>query len=248
MAERSYYDILEVSASASSDTINAAYERRAAKFDPTQESNAGNAAARLQFDAIQQAYLTLNSTEKRALYDRKLELRTFTPTRPVEVLEPFWTVPKMLIAGIIFLGAAGFFVKHQKEQSRLEAEKVIAVAKAQEAQAKARAEAETERLAMMRERERQHAERMDAAQLRNDRDADVRQYQRETRVNEMTNRVYSAVDRAQARDEVSAKRAEEMRIKREESQAAVAARQQLARDKAELCRMERDRYGRSISC
>ena len=30
--------------------------------------------------------------------------------------------------------------------------------------------------------------------------------------------------------------------------AAAAARAQIAREKAELCRMERDRYGRSISC
>ncbi len=248
MAERNFYDILEVSNTASSDTIHAAYERLAAKFDPAQAANAGNAAARLQYDAIRQAYLTLNEPDKRAQYDRKLALRTFTAVRPAEVLEPFWTVPKMLIAGIIVLGMAGFYVKHQREQSRLEAEKVIAIAKAQEAEAKARAEAETERLAMLRESEREHAARYEAARLRQERDADVRNFQRENRVNEITNRAFTTFDRAQAQGEVSAKRAEEMRIKREEAQAGAAARQQLARDKAELCRIERERYGRSISC
>jgi curved DNA-binding protein CbpA len=248
MAERSFYDILEVSNTASSDTIDAAYERLAAKFDPALEANAGNAAVRLQYDAIRQAYLALNEADKRREYDRKLALRTFTPVRPIEVLEPFWTVPKMLIAGIIVLGIAGFYVKHQREQSRLEAEKVIAVAKAREAEAKARAEAETERLAMLRENERVRAERYEAARLRSERDADVNNFQRENRVNEITNRVYSSIDRAQAQGEVSVKRAEEMRVKREEAQATAAARQQLARDKAELCRIERERYGRALSC
>ena len=248
MAERSFYDILEVSNTASSDTVHAAYERLAAKFDPALEANAGNAAVRLQYDAIRQAYLALNETDKRQEYDRKLALRTFTPVRPMEVLEPFWTVPKMLIAGIIVLGMMGFYVKHQREQSRLEAEKVIAVARAQEVDANAKAAAETERLAMLRENERVRAERYEAARLRSERDADVNNFQRENRVNEITTRVYSSIDRAQAQGEFSTKRAEEMRIKREEAQATAVARQQLARDKAELCRIERERYGKALSC
>ena len=248
MAERNFYDILEVSSAASSDTIQAAYERLAAKFDPAKESNAGNATARLQHDAIRQAFLTLSETDKRALYDRKLELRTLKPIQSVEVLEPFWTVPKMLIVGIIVLGLAGFYVKHQKEQARLEAEKVIAVAKAKEAEEKARAEVEAERLAQQRDRDRERSERNEAARLRSERDSDVRQFQRENRANEITNRVVGAVDRAQAQGEDYRKRNEETRIKREEAQASAAARQQLARDKAELCRMERERYGKSLSC
>ncbi len=248
MAERTFYDILEVSNTASSETISASYERLAAKLNPADEANVGNAAVRLQFDAIRQAYLTLSDADNRAQYDRKLALRNFTPVQPVEVLDSFWTVPKMLIAGIIVLGLAGFYFKHQKEQARLEAEKVIAVAKAREAETKARVDAETERLALQRESERERAERFEAARLRNERDSDVRQFQRENRVNEITNRVYSTMDRAQMQGEVSAKRTEELRIKREEAQATAAARQQLARDKAELCRIERERYGKTISC
>jgi hypothetical protein len=40
----------------------------------------------------------------------------------------------------------------------------------------------------------------------------------------------------------------EARRRNEEQQAARLAQQQLARDKAELCRLERARYGRAISC
>jgi hypothetical protein len=40
----------------------------------------------------------------------------------------------------------------------------------------------------------------------------------------------------------------EMQRRNEEARAVAASRQQLARDKAELCRIERERYGRAISC
>jgi len=248
MAERSYYDILEVSNTASAEIIQAAYERLVTRFDPTQPANAGNAAARVQYDAIRQAFVTLGNADKRAQYDRKLALRNSAPARPADVAETFWTLPKMMVAGVIVLGIAGFYFKHQKEQARLEAEKVIALAKAKEAQEKARAEAEAERLAMQRERERERSERMTADRQRRERDSDLRQVQRNIRANEISNRVFSAADRAEARQDDYQKRAEESRIKREEAQATAAARQQLARDKAELCRIERERYGTAISC
>ena len=247
MAERNFYDLLEVSNTASSETIQAAYERLAVNFDPAQESNAGNAAARIQYNAIRQAYLVLNNAESRAQYDRKQQLRTFTPTATVEA-GPFWTLPKLLVVGVILLGMAGFYFKHQKEQARLEAEKMIAVAKAREAEEKAKAEVEVERMAILRENQRERAERMEASRLRRERDADVRQFQRDARVNEINNRVYSSLDRSQTQREDYKRRADEDRVKREEAQAAMAARQQLSRDRVELCRIERERYGKSISC
>ena len=248
MAERTLYDTLEVSSSAAADTIVAAHERLAAKFDPAKAENTSNPAARIQHDAIKQAFLTLGDAEKRAQYDRKLELRQFTPVQQVAALEPFWTLPKMIVAGVIILGLGGFFFKYQKDQARLEAEKVIAVAKAKEAEEKAKAETEVERLAILRDSERERAARLAAAQQRSERDADVNQYQRDTRVNEVVGRVLTSADRAQAQRDDSARRLEEMRVKRDEAQAAAVSRQSLARDKAELCRIERERYGRALSC
>lgn len=248
MAERTFYDILEVSASASSETIQAAYDRLAAKFDPAKESNAGNAAARMQFDAIRQAYLTLSNADVRAQYDRKLEMRSAAPIQRIEVVEPFWTMPKILVLAFVLLAAGGFYLKHQKDQARLEAEKAVAVAKAKEAEEIARAEAEKQRIAMQMESERERNERMEANRLRRERESDLNQVRRDIRTQEITNRVFSTVDRAQARSDEYQKRQDEMRIKREEAQAANAARNQLMRDKAELCRVERERYGKSISC
>lgn len=250
MAERTFYDILEVSNTASSETIQAAHERLAAKFNPEQPANAGNAAARMQFDALKQAFLTLGNADARAQYDRKLALRSLTPMRAaaIEVQEPFWTLPKLALVGIIVLALGGFYFKHQRDQARIEAEKAVAVAKAKEAEEKARAEAEAERIAAQRERERERNERIDAERQRHESEAAIRQVQREARVSEITNRALSGYDRAMERSEEARRRSEEARIKREEAQAAMAARQQLARDKAELCRMERERYGKSISC
>lgn len=250
MAERTFYDILEVSNTASSDTIQAAYERLAAKFNPEQPANAGNAAARMQFDAVKQAFLTLGNSDARAQYDRKLALRSFTPARAtaMEVQEPFWTMPKLALVGVIVLALGGFYFKHQRDQARIEAEKAVAVAKAKEAEAQARAQAEAERIAAQQMRDQERNERMDAERQRRESETAIRQVQREARVNEITNRALSGYDRALSQQDEQRKRAEEARIKREEAQAAAASRNQLARDRAELCRMERERYGKSISC
>lgn len=232
MAERTLYDILEVSNSASPESIRAAYERLSQKIDPS-----AGADARVQHDAVKEAFFTLNNAEKRAQYDKKLELRAATSMQRIEVVQPFWTLPKLIVLGVVVLGLGGYYYKHQQEQARIEAEKVIAMAKAKEAEEKARAEAEAAQLALQRERDaknearRQYYEQQQA----------VRQYQSDSRVGAVYGR---AIGNA---DQQSAQRAEANR-RAEEARAAAAARQQLARDRAELCRMERERYGRSISC
>src|SRR5262245_56199843 len=92
VAERTLYDILEVSNTASAETIRAAYQRLAEKFDAT-----GSADARFQYEAVKDAFFTLSNADKRAQYDRKLELRSAAAIRNVEVLEPFWTLPKLIV-------------------------------------------------------------------------------------------------------------------------------------------------------
>ena len=82
MAESTLYDVLEVSSSASADIIDAAYQRLAEKFDPARDANTYRPHARVQLDAVKQAYLTLGDAEKRALYDRKLALRGASDRAP----------------------------------------------------------------------------------------------------------------------------------------------------------------------
>ena len=148
MAERTYYEWLEVSNTASTETIQAAYERLSAKLDPAKNGNASDPAARMQFDAFKQAYLTLMNPELRAAYDRKLELRASVNAAPVAADHGFWTLPKAIALGILVLSAGGYYYKaDKKEQARIEAEKAVAVAKAKEAEAKAKADAEAALLA-----------------------------------------------------------------------------------------------------
>jgi DnaJ-class molecular chaperone len=109
LAERTLYDILEVSNSASAETIRAAYDRLAGKYDAA----AGNADARFQHEAVKDAFFTLSNAERRAAYDKKLELRAGTAIRNIEVIEPFWTLPKMIVVGVVALALGGFYYKHQ---------------------------------------------------------------------------------------------------------------------------------------
>lgn len=234
MAEKTLYDLLEVSNTASVESIRAAYERLSAKFDP---ANTGSADARFQSEAIKDAFFTLSNTEKRAQYDRKLEQRSAVTISQVQVIESFWTLPKLIVVGVVVLSLGGFYYKHQQTQARLEAEKVIATAKAKEAEEKAKAEAEADRIALQREREQKTDERRRYYEQQ----SAVRQYQGDSRMSGAYSRSMSNADQQ------AAQRAE-MNRRNEESRAASASRQQLARDRAELCRMEYERYGRSISC
>ena len=241
MAAKTLYDLLEVSNTASTESIRAAYERLSGKFDA---SNATSAEMRIQAEAIKEAFLTLSNADQRAQYDRKLEQRSIAALGNVQVVEPFWTLPKLIVVGVVVLGLGGFYFKHQQTQARLEAEKVIAAAKAKADEEKAKAEAEADRIALEREREQRALARSSYYEQQ----SAVRQYRNDVRADAIVNRGLSSFDQAQARGATNAERAEEARRKREEAQAAAASRQALARDKAELCRIERERYGRSISC
>jgi hypothetical protein len=133
--------------------------------------------------------------------------------------------------------AGGFYYKHKREEARLAAEQAIAAAQAKEAEQKAKAEAEQARLEIAKQL-------VNAAQdelQRRDREAALRQYSIDQRVN-------TSAERQANQSRSQQERSAELQLKREEQQAAAAARAQAAKDKAELCRMERARYGKAISC
>jgi colicin import membrane protein len=233
MAGKTLYDVLEVSSSASAETIRASYERLSAQLDPRKPENAGNSNVKFVHDSVKEAFLTLGNPTLRAQYDKKLAMRAQPQVQYVEEAEPFWTIPKLATLVIIVIIAGGFYWKHQREVARLEAEQAIAAAKAKEAEEKAKAEAEQARLEVAKQL-------VNAAQdelQRRDREQALRQYSVDQRAN-------ASATQAQAYQARSA----ELQRQREEQQAASAARAQAAKDKAELCRMERARYGKAISC
>jgi len=122
-------------------------------------------------------------------------------------------------------------------EARLEAEKVIATAKAKEAEVKAKAEAEQAQLELDKQRELALQEE----RQRREHDVALRQLSFERQRNEVMN---STVTTRQAMQD----RIAQDRQRREEAHEAAAVRQRLAAEKAELCRKERERYGRTISC
>ena len=68
MAKRDYYEILEVSKSASKDDIKKAYRKKAIKYHP--DKNPGDTEAEEKFKEAAEAYEVLSDDNKRARYDR----------------------------------------------------------------------------------------------------------------------------------------------------------------------------------
>ncbi|MFC2104311.1 molecular chaperone DnaJ [Bacteroidota bacterium] len=68
MSKRDYYEVLEISKSASQDEIKKAYRKQAIKFHP--DKNPGDKDAETKFKDAAEAYEILSNPDKRSRYDR----------------------------------------------------------------------------------------------------------------------------------------------------------------------------------
>ncbi len=68
MGKRDYYEVLEISRSATKEEIKKAYRKQALKFHP--DKNPGNKKAEEKFKEAAEAYEVLSNDEKKARYDR----------------------------------------------------------------------------------------------------------------------------------------------------------------------------------
>ena len=68
MSKRDYYEVLEVSKSASAEEIKKAYRKKALKFHP--DKNPGDKEAEDKFKEAAEAYEVLGNAEKRQRYDQ----------------------------------------------------------------------------------------------------------------------------------------------------------------------------------
>lgn len=68
LAGRNYYDVLQISKSATEEQIKRAYRKLALKYHP--DKNPGNEEANKKFAEISNAYEVLSDQEKRGIYDR----------------------------------------------------------------------------------------------------------------------------------------------------------------------------------
>ncbi|MCW5574733.1 MAG: DnaJ domain-containing protein [Burkholderiales bacterium] len=236
MADKTLYDILEISPAASPEVVLAAYERLSEKYDPQNPENSGNPDSKIMHSAVEEAYFTIKNPEKRAQYDKKLEARNRAMYQHVEIVDPFWTMPKLIMVALIIIIGGGYYYDYaeKKNEARLAAETAIAEARAREAAEKVRGETEQARLMFMQ----QQQERMTEERNRREREQALRQFSNEQRT------YTESASRKERQDQQRA----ELQRQREEQQAAAAARNLAAKEKAELCRIERERYGRAISC
>src|SRR3984957_3217831 len=63
-----YYDILEISRSATADEVKKAYRKKALQYHP--DKNPGDANAEKRFKEISEAYEVLSDDNKKRLYDQ----------------------------------------------------------------------------------------------------------------------------------------------------------------------------------
>src|SRR6185369_1578072 len=68
MAKRDYYEVLEISKTASGEEIKKAYRKLAVKFHP--DKNPGDKTAEERFKEVGEAYEALSDAQKRAAYDQ----------------------------------------------------------------------------------------------------------------------------------------------------------------------------------
>lgn len=245
---KSLYDLLELSPTASREAVRAAYERLSRKFDPDLDEHRGSADIRLRAEAIKEAFFTLGNPEARARYDRSLLPPNAVYTAAIPDLEPNWTMPKILLILVALAVGGGWYLNNKHSEQKLAAERAIAEARAKEAEAKAKVEAqavEQERLALQRQRELDRQRNYQESRTRSEFDRTRREFERDQRRQEMNERLTQ--DR-QKREQQNLAQRTEMERQRQEAANVADARRQAAREKQELCRMERERYGKAISC
>lgn len=175
---RSLYELLEVSETASNEVIHAAYVRLSDKL----KSNLDMPDAEIRLKAIHDAYKTLTDPQSRKRYDASLASKYVE----YEEVQPFWTLPKVLLLLAIVLIAGTGYLKHSRdverektERARIEAERAENERLAQEAALEAQAtrlaredemrqKADAARLQAQLDRERQSVEYSAASAARQD--------------------------------------------------------------------------------
>ncbi|MFN4324355.1 MAG: DnaJ domain-containing protein [Azonexus sp.] len=235
---KTLYDLLEVSQTASAESIAASYRRlQAAQAALVGDPQCGEDATN-QLIALREAYATLSDPARRQAYDARLATRTIEASSAEPAVSP--RLRLAMLAGLIAACGLGY-AKFQadREKAALEREQAAAAAAIRQAEIAAqqeREQAERERLAA-REAEYQRLREEARARLEQERNlAYGRQVSRDVQRAELQ------AERERLRE---VQRQEQERL-REEQQRLYEAERRLAQDKATLRRIEAEnaRYPR----
>jgi len=266
--KKTLYEVLQVSASADADVIEAAYSRIKQKLQASSSPDAQN-----DLKILQQSFDTLSNPERRAAYDRGLLARE-QPNDPreatrvpssgnvtqyrsewAEFASEWWNHSKTtgVIVAAVLLIAAGLLFNYAKDSRKTD----VAREQVKNEQRKIEATQTTEGRRVENEGALfqgvvdNQGRIIDLSSDIAKRDLDMRQQQQEARLRERAAQLEMQRDAHETRMKERAlqqERSAETRSRHDEQRAAAAAQAQLDRDRAELCRMERNRYGRAISC
>ncbi|PKO89590.1 MAG: hypothetical protein CVU18_03535 [Betaproteobacteria bacterium HGW-Betaproteobacteria-12] len=214
------YDILELSPTASADTITANFKRLHAAYAATAAGGDEDAANRMI--AAKEAYATLSDPVRRQKYDDALALRMAR----ADVAPPTSGGALKWIMLLLVLGIGGFVVqKHfaEQERVRLQAEQTAAALRMAEIEAERERERDAQATAKQEEQQRRQAEALE-------------RFERE-RAMDYGRQVSRDLERAEERDRQQRAQAERQRQSE--------AERQLAREKAYLRQLEAENRRRT---
>lgn len=237
--EKTLYDLLEVSSSASLETIEMAFERLSEKYRAG-SLNAGNLDPETHFNLIKDAWQTLSNPERRQRYDARLN-----PPAAVLISQsadfPAGSGNGLKWAVVLLLGIGLGSYLYFSHQVELEKQRVAAQALQLEQQ---RLEQAAQAREASEERIRQRELAREEAQAEAQRKAQERQFEYDARnAGRQAERNLAAQESQQQRAEREAARArqraeyEQENLLRREAQ---DARSRLAREQAYLRELERE--------
>ena len=250
---KTLYDVLQVSQKADIEVIDAAYTRLQSKHESDD----------VMLKALKQAYDTLSDPARRASYDQRFVSEVIPPSAAfrsdlAHASDGWWRSSlfakvAVCVALLIVGGMYMNYSKHNKEVSvsraatsndsrRVDNERVY-VDRSMDNQGRA-VDNQGRAVDNVGQALQRNANVQDQAEARNSRTLDVIT----ARSQEESSRRDEAVRLAKERQEVQLASARANEQRRKEDYDRRVAQQQIARDRAELCRLEQQNYGRNISC
>lgn len=221
---KTLYDVLEVSQTASQDSITASYKRLSEALKTLAAQGDEDATNRLV--ALREAFLTLSNSDQRLRYDQSLI--THQPANPPDPPRSF---KPLILAGLAVLAITGSLHYSEarqrqasQEQAQREAERVESMARLAEQEAH---RAQEERMALMAANQAENLRIQNEIRARQTREADIA----------YGNQVSQNIARAEQEARHAKAQAEQQRLNAERQRQQEAERQ-LERERAFLRQRE----------